>query len=171
MVAVLTLVNIILCAVKASISFTISAYLPFILGAVGIEAFSDPAYLKESWELSSGNEAMINVLGILFLAFAAICIFVYFLCWLLGKKQVGWRILALVLFSVDTVLVLIDLFGGDTSLIIDTVFHALVLYYMIAGIAASSKLKSLPEPDPFAAAAPIPDNSGIDDIHEDKLNK
>ena len=79
---------------------------------------------------------------------AAIIILVYFLCWIFSKKSYGWMIAALVLFSVDTVVMAgFYILLGELSGIIDAVIHALVLYYLIMGTVNGVKLSKLSEED------------------------
>lgn len=70
---------------------------------------------------------------------------VYFLCWLLSKKNPRWLMAALVLFIIDTVcLVAFYIFAKDFTGIMDVLFHAWVLYYLISGVRANQKLEKLP---------------------------
>ena len=78
------------------------------------------------------------------LAIAVIAIAVYLICFLLSKNgKSGWLVFALVFFIADTVglLMLADI----ASSIIDLLFHAWVIYYLVLGISAKSKLKQIPE--------------------------
>ena len=68
------------------------------------------------------------------------------LCWLFSKKKMGWMIAALVYFVFDTAfLLLFALLLGMLTSIIDIVFHAWIIYYMIVGVKAGIALKTLPE--------------------------
>lgn len=54
-------------------------------------------------------------------------------------------IVTLVLFGIDTAILLFDLVSYfDSSFIIDVVFHAWVIYDLILGISSYLKLKKLP---------------------------
>ena len=72
-----------------------------------------------------------------------VCIGLYFLCWLLSKKNPGWLIAATVLFAVDTVLLFV-VYELEASIALDVIFHAWVLYYLISGVVAASKMKNQP---------------------------
>ena len=67
------------------------------------------------------------------------------------KNNVGWLVAALVLFAIDTVSMFLFM-GIDVSMILDIVFHAWVIYYLIAGIVAHKKLKELPLEEPVVEA-------------------
>ena len=60
-------------------------------------------------------------------------------------------IAALVLFSIDSALML--LLGDFASSILDLVFHAWVIYYLVVGIISANKLKNMPEEEPEAVVA------------------
>ncbi len=71
----------------------------------------------------------------------------YLLCFFFSKKRVGWMVAALVFFSLDclALFALYDL----TSVIIDILFHAWVMFYLITGVIHGFKLKSMPEDEPL----------------------
>ena len=78
-----------------------------------------------------------------FLVVSLIFVALYFLSWILSKKQkIGWMIFALIFFAVDTVVMLLFL-GIQTEGIIDIVFHVWVIISLIMGLSASSKLKNM----------------------------
>lgn len=80
------------------------------------------------------------------IAFAAIILVIYFLCWLLSKKRNGWLIAALVLFAIDTLgMAGLYLLAEDASGLMDGLIHIWVLYYLVAGVSAGVKLKKLPD--------------------------
>lgn len=101
---------------------------------------------------------------------AVIILAVYFICWLASKKHPAAMVVAAVFFGIDCVILLM---GFSVDYIVDIIFHAWVMYYLIAAIVASSKLKKLPpeeeapvegtytvingEKVPSAGAAPIED--------------
>lgn len=81
---------------------------------------------------------------------AAVILVVYFLCWLLSKKHIGWMIAALVLLILDTLaLICFYLLAGEISGVMDFVFHAWLIYYLAAGIHSAGKLKKLPAEEPL----------------------
>lgn len=82
----------------------------------------------------------------------------YILCFFFSKKRPGWMIAALVFFSLDclALFALYDL----TSVIIDILFHAWVMFYLITGVINGFKLKKMPEDEPlpeFSTEAPAED--------------
>lgn len=136
---VCTAVNLILPFVNSDLRFLFSASLPELLSSVAW-ALVD---LEMPWFLPAMPVAAIVLL------MAA-----YVLCWLFSKCHGGWMVAALVLFSVDCVATLWivamsfvqagssepDLF----SLGIMLVFAAWVMYYLVRGVAAWSKMRKLP---------------------------
>ena len=74
----------------------------------------------------------------------------YYLCWALSKQHPGAIIAALVLFSLDTVILLVTL--GLTAWV-DIVFHVAVLVYLIIGTVAVVKLRHLPPEEAVPGAA------------------
>ena len=83
--------------------------------------------------------------GIIYYVIAAVVIALYILCWFMSKKKYPWLIVATVLFALDSVyLVELCVVSGDfASSTIDFIIHALVLYYLIAGIITGKKLKEI----------------------------
>lgn len=97
--------------------FLFSAYLPQVLISL---AYLDPSLTP-----------VMVILSILY-------ILPYLLCYIFSKKKDGWMVAALVLFSVDSLFFLIDLFAylaaGDLSFIIDLIFRIYVLASLIIGV-------------------------------------
>lgn len=149
--AILTVVNMVLITANADISFSFSAEIPPILLVYGVSA------LKET-----GSAAVAAV----FFVLAAVGVGFIFLCAVLSKKKPGWLIAALVYTVIDLLLALAVyapyVVAGEMSpvaIVISLAFHIWMLYYIIKGISAASKLKKLPpEPMmynvPFTAAQP-----------------
>ena len=77
----------------------------------------------------------------------------YLLCWIFSKKRVGWMIASLIFFSLDCVLLLLSF---DFSMIMDILFHGIVMFYLITGVMTGLKLKDLPAEDPLAPTADTP---------------
>ncbi len=95
LIVVLTVVNIVLLLVEADRYFVFSASIPYYLTAFGMGM--DSAF-------SSG----IGTYTIIAVIFSVIVVGIYLLCWALCKKKTGWLIAALVLFSLDTVGLLVN---------------------------------------------------------------
>jgi hypothetical protein len=66
----------------------------------------------------------------------------YLLCAIFAKKHVGWMIAALVFFSIDCIY-LVAMYEL-TSIIIDILFHAWILFYLITGVINGFKLRKMP---------------------------
>ncbi len=98
------------------------------------------AYMGYAWYV----EGAIAV-AFVFIAIGIISLVPYILCYIFAKKHVGWLIGALVLFSIDSVLVLIDFVSliliGDISMLIDVLFHAYAIYALAVAIKYGYKVK------------------------------
>lgn len=142
-VLVFTVVNILLLVTKSDTYFLFSAFVPYLLAVLGMEMcgmFPDEYYGGDTSGYMFLSEGFLYVM----LAIAAVVLALYLLCWIFSKKgKAGWMIFALVLFALDTVLLLIN--GISMDMILDYVFHAWVLYSLFTGITAAKKLKNLPE--------------------------
>ncbi len=134
LMAVLTTINMVLLLVNADYAFAFSATFPQIALAFGVG-------LAEEF----GSAAL--VIGAV-MGFASIGL--YYLCWALSKQHPGAIIAALVLFSLDTVILLVTL--GLTAWV-DIVFHVAVLVYLIIGTVAVVKLRHLPPEEAVPGAA------------------
>lgn len=91
----------------------------------------------------------------------------YLLCWIFSKKRVGWMVAALVFFSLDCLL-LVTMYDL-TSAIIDILFHAWVMFYLITGVINGFKLKKMPEEEPlpeFGAEGDAPAEDGFNTFNE-----
>lgn len=146
-----TVINIILLLTKSNTYFLFSAFIPYCLVDVGMflcGKYPAEAYTGEFNGMKLYDNSVLVILCIL----AFIGIALYFLCWLLSKKKVGWLITALVFVSIDTV-ALFAIAGFDRTMIFDYVFHALVIAYLILGIITYSKLKKLPKEEVTLVAA------------------
>lgn len=152
LVVIFSIVNMIMPVVGSQSYFLFSAFVPFFLAYVGAEVTGMFPYEYYAQYYAPGEfEAADISFLIVTLAIALVIVGLYFLCWIMSKKHgIGWIITALVLFGLDTILMfLIQGFAVDA--IIDILFHAWVLYYLIVGIVSYLKLKNLPEEDPVAA--------------------
>jgi len=128
-VAAFTAVNLLLIAFEMDLSFLFSAFVPQVLQVVANE---------------------FSVLFGLILGFAAMS--VYVVCYLLSKR---WRIfilIALILFSIDALLMLGFMFltGYYGDFIFNVIFHGWILFYLITGTSAWAKLRHV-TPDKFKA--------------------
>ena len=125
LVVAFTVVNLVLSLISADVYFLFSATVPQLLMGIGLLA---------------EDSLVLTVCAVL----AFLGVGVYLLCWLLSKKHRGWMVVALVLFSLDSLVALFTLLA-DVSMIIDVAIHAWVLYYLITGTSAMVKMKKNPE--------------------------
>lgn len=123
-----SLVNVF--AVFANYYFYFSSRIALVLVAIGAQL-----------DVAAGTNAFKFVFA--FLAIASLV--PYLLSWLFSKKKVGWMIVALVLFSVDTLVLLIDvpsaIAGKDFTIIIDVIVHAIVILELALGVKAGFDMK------------------------------
>ena len=127
LMVVLTAFNVILAATGSHSMMLFSATVPYLFAMLGtFEGMSE-----------------LLVPGIVLALLGTV---VYLVCWILSKKHYAWMIVALVLFSIDT-LIMIGMYvlAGDFSGVIDVLIHIWVMYYLIAGVVNGVKLKNLPE--------------------------
>lgn len=126
---VCTALNLLLLATGVEYMILFSATVPYLSMAFGLLA----------------ETGVLLIPGVL-LSLAIVA--VYFLCWLLSKKNPRWLMAALVLFIIDTVcLVAFYILAKDFTGIMDVLFHAWVLYYLISGVRANKRLEKLPPED------------------------
>lgn len=141
----LTLVNVVLMIAEAEVSFLFSAILPQVAINYG--------WYLDAWLGGSTYTWIAYAISVLTVALFALCYF-------LSKKHKGWMTAALVLFSLDClVLVYWVYLGFMVEDIMDIAFHVWILYYLISGVAAAAKLKRL-APLP-AGGAPVPPAPGM----------
>ena len=144
--------------------FLFSATLPALFPAVMSELAADTEYLASMGILP--EEA--SVLVIVGLVIGLTLTVPYLLCWIFSKKRVGWMVAALVFFSLDCLL-LVTMYDL-TSVIIDILFHAWVMFYLITGVINGFKLKKMPEDEPLpdlgAAEGDAPAEDGFGTFNE-----
>ena len=78
----------------------------------------------------------------------------YLLCWIFSKKRPGWMVAALVFFAIDCILLLTMYYLS--AVIVDLLFHAWVMFYLITGVINGFKLKKMPEDEPLPEFGEIP---------------
>lgn len=122
----LTVVNLILLAFNSGVMMLFSATVPYYAVLVGIV---------------SENGAVLTVC----ICLTAVILATYILCWVMSKKHYGWMIAALVMFILDTlVLVGLYLLLQELSGVMDALIHAWVLYYLIIGVRYGHQLSATP---------------------------
>ena len=134
-VVIFSVINVLLVLLNTQLSFLFSATCPMFVVQIGQGLSED-----------SGDT--------LFLLIATVISFVivafYLVCYFLTKKHRVFMLIALILFSLDTLfLVWTMTLMFELSDLIDIAFHIWIMYYLVVGIKAWVKLKKLPfdEPD------------------------
>lgn len=88
------------------------------------------------------------------LIIGALFIGLFLLCYALSKNNTRWMTAALIVYALDTVFLIgWIIFRRDTSSLLDAVFHAWVLAFLISGVKAAAKLGKLPPQASFSAQA------------------
>ena len=128
-----TCINLILALTNSDLYFLFSASIPLIL-----------LYLGSEFVWHNGT-IMFSAIGI---AAAFTSVSLYGVFWILSKNYRAWIIGALVYFSIDILVSLLFLFvladGIEAFSIIELVFLAWIMYYLITGTVTWSKLRKLP---------------------------
>jgi hypothetical protein len=126
---VFSIVNAVLVIFNATINFPFSIIFPTISIEIGkilrVETNSPAPYY-------------------IAIALSVICVGVYFLFHFLSKKSPVFYIALLVLFSVDSILLLIfTALAFEISLLIDIAFHGWVMYYIVMAVICSKKITDI----------------------------
>lgn len=123
--------------------FLFSSYFSFTLSAIGSTLYAETGSM---------------VLFVVFALLALVSLVPYLLCYIFSKNRPGWMIAALVLFSVDTLLLLLDfaarLLIGDLSVIIDVLFHIYAIVCLAIAVKHGLAAKKTPAPE-AAPTAPL----------------
>jgi len=131
-VIALTVLNIILALLDTDLFFLFSASIPMYL------------LYWDSWYSTITGILTFSPIGV---TAAFVTVSIYGVFWWLTQKYKGWIIAALVYFSIDvfvSVWILIFLIEGfEIALLIEIAFMAWIMYYLIAGTIAWSKLRDL----------------------------
>ncbi len=142
LVIAFSVVNIVLLLTNADLYFLFSAYIPYYVVVIGMllcGKLPDDYYDAPKEELYLLPDGFLIAMVVA----AVVIIALYLLCWLFSNKnRVGWMIVALVLFAVDTAAMFL-LNGISSDSLFDILFHAYVLYYLIVGVISYFKLKKL----------------------------
>ena len=143
LVVVCTLINIILLVTNTDTYFLFSAFIPYYIAGMGMllcGRMPEDYYTGELAGIKFLDESVFYILLGVSIAF----ILLYVLAWFMSKKnRVGWLVFAIILFGLDTIVMLVNN-GISLQSIFDIVFHILVFYYLVLGISAYYKLKELP---------------------------
>ena len=146
LVVIATAINMFLIATGSDTYFLFSAFIPYFLTTIGMVqcGLLPPEYYEYPMEDYIFYD---KSLFVALLIISIILTSLYLLAWFMSKKnRVGWLIFALVFFGLDTLGMLI--FNGFAAeSIIDIVFHAWIIYYLVVGIIAHNKLRNYPYED------------------------
>jgi hypothetical protein len=127
-VVVLTIVNLMLIALNADISFLFSATLPQLLLAIGKSMSSE------------GEDVIYMAVG---LVLACLILLPYLIFWLLSKRMKVFLLAALIYFGIDSLVLLFLIVDMEftISLLFEIAFHGWILYYLIVGVRAWFNLR------------------------------
>lgn len=141
---VFTVINMILVFCDSSRYFLFSLFVPYFLTYMGMFITGTLPAEVYGEEFATMEFLPPKAMAIMLVA-AVVILILYILSWIFSKKQrVGWLIFALVMFAIDTVLMLV-LQGIAADSIIDLAFHGWVIFDLSRGIYAYSQLKRLPQ--------------------------
>ncbi|MBO7304783.1 MAG: hypothetical protein J6V09_06140 [Clostridia bacterium] len=143
-VALLSLISIVIMAAGVDMYFLFSAYIPILITSLGMSLCGKfpPEFYDQNFE---GGYASMEFLDekvfYVFVAIAIAIVLVYVaLYFLSGKGRGGWLIASLVLFIIDTVIMLTNAPG-----IRDIVFHVIIIVSLCIGLADHYRTKSARE--------------------------
>lgn len=137
LVIVFTVINIILAACNSGTYFLFSAFIPYFCAYIGAVIYHYP----EEMATEIGTEIPLEIATVCLvigIVLAVLLLVPYLLCWIFSKRHYGWMIAALVLFSLDSIWLLINF---DLYYIMDILFHAYVIYYLIMGVQNGIRVK------------------------------
>ena len=134
-VIIFSAINIALVLLNTNITFLFTATCPTLIVQIGQLASEE-----------ARNSTILWIAG----AISAVIVLLYTMCYFLSKKRGVFMMIALILFTIDTlVLVWLLTLGFDSSVLFDIAFHIWVLYYLIVGTKAWLNLKKMPFEDPL----------------------
>jgi hypothetical protein len=129
-VIIFTVINLILTYFDAGVNFLFSATFPQFVLEIG---------------KAMNSEMESNVLITVGLIIAFIIIIPYFIFWILSRRVRVLILVALIFFSIDSLLLLYLIFNMEFnfSVLLEIAFHVWILYYLISGVKAWYKLRSI----------------------------
>jgi fatty acid desaturase len=142
LLVIFSAINLIMLATNAGTYFLFSASVPYLITGLGM--FFCGMAPEEAYEGLDGMYFMDKSLFVVMFIISMLILVLYLLCWLFSKNnKVKWLITALVLFSIDT-LIMFAYYGISPNMIIDIIFHIWVIVILAMGIDAHYKLKKMP---------------------------
>ncbi len=140
-VVAFTVFNIVTLALGSGSYFLFSANAPYMLTFLGM--FLCGMLPEEYYVGMDGMFYLNKSVFVILLALSIIILALYVLCWYFSKNgKVKWLKAALILFSIDTVVMLIT--GDISAIIFDIIFHIWVIYILVSGIKAHKKIIAMP---------------------------
>jgi len=125
-----TIANLVLTVLDVDLAFVFSAFVPELIYIILMDAFPMAGFMA----------------GVLAAS-------VYLGCYVFSKHKRGFIVAALVLFIIDTLIMLLfALMGGFAGFMINIAFSAWILFYLVTGTIAWAKLMDV-KPDDFKQAA------------------
>ena len=131
LVIVFTVINLVLIYFEANLNFLFSATIPQFVFNIG-KAMSD--------------QTDTDIFLIIGLVIAFLAVLSYFIFWILAKRARVLILIALIFFSIDSLLLIYLVFTNDEfnfSVLIEIAFHAWILYYLFTGVKAWYKLRGV----------------------------
>jgi hypothetical protein len=131
LVIAFTVINLVLIYFDANVNFLFSATIPQFVFNMG-------KYFVEQTDL--------NIFFIIGLIIAFLAVLSYFIFWLLARRTRVLILVALIFFCIDSLLLIYLVFINDEfnfSVLMEIAFHAWILYYLITGVKAWSKLRGI----------------------------
>ena len=117
--------------------YVFSSFVTQFLALLGAQLYFETQAVV--WPIAFGILGLLSVLP-------------YVLCYIFSKKKAGWLTGALVLFGVDTLLLLAFFaWSGDLTMIIDLAVHVWAIVSLVGGVKASKKLAEMPEEEVVTA--------------------
>jgi len=162
-----TVLNTVMLFIDGSSYFLFSIFVPYFLAVVGMLLTGKLPELYYTEEFL-GIEYLDTSVLVIILGIALGILGLYLISWIFSKKNRGsWLIFALVLFVIDTALMLF--LQGVRNSVIDVIFHIWVIVSLTSGIIAYFKLKKLPEEEIIAVTEDTEKPAEITDVQSSTL--
>lgn len=141
LILIFTVVNLILLFVDANRYFIFSSAIPYYA----------TAFCMGMDEAAFGGFGTFTIIA---LVISAVILGIYLLSWLLSNKRTGWLIVSLVVFSLDTVCLLIFNYLLEINGLIDILFHLWAIFELAQAVRCARKLKKLALEDKVSSYSP-----------------
>ena len=144
LIVIFTAINLVFLMLDVDRYFLFSASVPYYLVMIGKGV--ENGFVDGAWS----ENGPLTITG---LVIALVILAVYLLCWLLSKKKGGWLTAAMVLFIVDSVILVVLTFAlYDNPMVnaMDFLLHIWAIVELVQAVKANKKLKIMP-----AEGAPV----------------